>query len=377
MSTRDIRPRAHPEWAAARSSPAIVVIACSAGGYLGLVRILSGLDADFPAAIALVQHRGIGYPERLPSLLQRHTALKVRNAVDGDLFERGTVYVCPPGMHMTAEHSVRLIDAPKLRFVKPSADLMLQSVAHSYGDRAIAVVLSGSGSDATAGCGTIQAAGGKVLAQIPASCPLPWMPSSVIAAGHADLVLTADEIAVLLGELAGVHAETTEDLASDTIDGDVSGSAFDEPGAAPATTSVVLADDHRMTLDGLRTLLSAEAGFRVLAEAHDGVEALELVERFSPDVVVLDIGMPRLDGVVTARRIRERDPEAAIIMLSARVDERTAAKVLKAGAMGYVSKGEAFAELSSAIRSVVARRPYFSPRVAPLVARAARAASRS
>jgi two-component system chemotaxis response regulator CheB len=350
LRSDDSSPQA-PARATPRSSPNIVVIACSAGGFTGLVQIVSSLDARFPAAIAIVQHRGQSAPERLPSLLQRHTALKVQNAQDGDVLEAGTVYICPPGTHMTTEHCVRLVDGPKLNHVRPSADLMLQSVARAYGERAFAVVLSGAGSDATAGCAMIGQAGGTVFAQAPSSCEHAGMPSSVIAAGHVNLVLSAEEIGALLRHLP-------DQSPSD--------------GGCPAT-SVVIADDHRMTLDGLRTLLRAEAGIHVIAEAEDGRAAVELAVKLSPDVMVLDIGMPKLDGLRATHEIREKNPRTSIIVLSARVDESTATKVLQAGALGYVSKTEAFTELRHAIRSVAARRPYFSPRVAPLIARATRA----
>lgn len=113
------------------SSARLVVIAASAGALPAIIDVLAPLPADFPAAIALVQHRGPAEPQVLVDLLARRTRLRVRHAQDGALLESGTVYVCPPGVHMTSEHCVRLIDGPRLRFVQPNADLMFASVART------------------------------------------------------------------------------------------------------------------------------------------------------------------------------------------------------------------------------------------------------
>src|SRR4051794_4701076 len=113
----------------------LIVIAASAGGLKALIRILSALPADLPAAIAVVQHRGEQHPELLPKLLDTRTGLRVRHARDGDRLEPATVYLCPPGVHMIAEHTLRLVPGPHLNHVRPSADLMFRSVARAYADR--------------------------------------------------------------------------------------------------------------------------------------------------------------------------------------------------------------------------------------------------
>jgi two-component system, chemotaxis family, protein-glutamate methylesterase/glutaminase len=338
------------------TSPGMVVIACSAGGLPELRAILSSLDPDFPAAIAIVQHRGDQYPELLPELLQRRTRLRVCDAREGDLLEAGTVYICPAGMHMTAEHSLHLVSGPRIEYVRPSADLMFQSVASSYGGRAIGVVLSGAGSDAAVGCGLIARAGGLVVVQEPSSCIHAGMPSAAIAGGHVDLVLPVAEIAARLRALA-----------------DAARGGMRVPLKRARGTRVILADDHRIVLEGLRMLLTSEADIQVLAQAEDGRTAVHLSAELCPDVVVMDIAMPDLDGIAATRQIKAHDPQIAVVALSARTDERTAMRIVRAGATGYVSKGEAFDELALAIRSVAACRPYFSPRIAPLIAMAAAA----
>src|SRR4051812_23767561 len=177
-----------PSVAEPLASKSLVVIAASAGALEPLCRVLASLPADFPAAIAIVQHRGEQNPEVPPRLLDARTALRVRHARTGDWLEAGTVYVCPPGMHMTAEHAVRLVAGPRLNYVRPSADLMFRSVADAYGDRAIGVVLSGNGSDAALGSLSIVEAGGRVVAQDPASCERPEMPAAALLLGGAEQV---------------------------------------------------------------------------------------------------------------------------------------------------------------------------------------------
>jgi two-component system chemotaxis response regulator CheB len=152
------------------SSPRLVVIAASAGALRAIIEILAPLPASFPAAIALVQHRGPDQPEALVDLLARRTQLRVVHAVHGDVLQAGTVYVCPPGVHMTTEHSVQLVEGPKLHFVQPNASLMFASVGRTYADRAIGVVLSGCGSDAALGSLALAQAGGTVIAQDERRC---------------------------------------------------------------------------------------------------------------------------------------------------------------------------------------------------------------
>jgi len=101
-----------PPWPNAVSSRRLVVIAASAGGLRPVIDVLSGLSSDFPAAVVVVQHRSDDYADVLPDILRRHTTLRVRAAQEGDYLEAGTDYVCPPGVHLTVERSLRLAAAP-------------------------------------------------------------------------------------------------------------------------------------------------------------------------------------------------------------------------------------------------------------------------
>jgi DNA-binding NarL/FixJ family response regulator len=127
---------------------------------------------------------------------------------------------------------------------------------------------------------------------------------------------------------------------------------------------ILLADDHRILRQGLRAMLAGERDFEVLAEAEDGRTAVELAERLMPHVVVMDIGMPGLNGIEATRQIVERVPSVRVIALSAYADRRLIAEVLKAGASGYLLKESAYDELAEAIRTAAAKKVYLSPRIA-------------
>ena len=126
---------------------------------------------------------------------------------------------------------------------------------------------------------------------------------------------------------------------------------------------VLLADDHNMFRQGLRALLEKEPGLSVVAEAEDGREALDLVTKMKPDVVVMDVGMPNLNGIEATRRVAETVPETNVLALSTHSDKRFVREMFSAGASGYLLKDSAFQELALAIRTVADDRTYLSPGV--------------
>ena len=115
-------------------------------------------------------------------------------------------------------------------------------------------------------------------------------------------------------------------------------------------TRVMIVDDHKMFRDGLRGLINAEPGMEVVGEAVDGKEAIEMARRVSPDVVVMDISMPGMNGIEAMRHVINDSPKVKVIMLSMYSSGPLVQSVLAAGATGYVMKGSDFAELSAAIR---------------------------
>jgi DNA-binding NarL/FixJ family response regulator len=132
-------------------------------------------------------------------------------------------------------------------------------------------------------------------------------------------------------------------------------------------TRILLADDHKLMRAGLRLILDRHSEFTVVGEADDGRQAVSLVETLKPNVVVMDIGMPRLNGIEAASQITEAHPEVAIVMLSMHSDESYVLRALKAGARGYLLKDSAEADLSRAITAVIEGKSFFSPAVSKVL----------
>jgi two-component system chemotaxis response regulator CheB len=174
----------------------IIAVAASAGGLRTIRSVLSPFPCDFPAAIMIVQHLDPHRHSMLPSILARSTQLKVTEAGNGDTLTPGHVYVAPPDWHLTIrpDGKVALTQTELVRFLRPSADLLFESVAAFSKTRAIAVVLSGTGSDGTRGIKKIKEMGGMVLVQDLASAEFNGMPHSAIDTGLADYILPLDNI---------------------------------------------------------------------------------------------------------------------------------------------------------------------------------------
>jgi NarL family two-component system response regulator LiaR len=133
------------------------------------------------------------------------------------------------------------------------------------------------------------------------------------------------------------------------------------------TIRVVIADDHAVVRQGLRTFLELQDGIEVVGEAADGVEALELVERTEPDVALLDLVMPRLGGLEAIRRIREVAPATRVLVLTSFADDDTVLPAVRAGAAGYLLKDVQPPELVGAIRTVHAGEALLAPAVATML----------
>ncbi|MBI5546828.1 MAG: response regulator transcription factor, partial [Deltaproteobacteria bacterium] len=132
-------------------------------------------------------------------------------------------------------------------------------------------------------------------------------------------------------------------------------------------TRVMLAEDHQVVREGLRALLAAEPDLELVAEAADGLEALALVERLVPEVVVMDLGLPGISGIEVTRRLHKSHPEVQVVVLSMHDDAPTVDAALHAGARGYVLKGLGIAKLREAIRSVHRGEVYLSSGVSEYV----------
>jgi DNA-binding NarL/FixJ family response regulator len=133
------------------------------------------------------------------------------------------------------------------------------------------------------------------------------------------------------------------------------------------TIQILLADDHKITRDGLKALLDSQKNMTVIGEAENGRKAVRLAAELQPDVIVMDINMPELNGIEATRQIKSELPEVKIIALSMYSDKRYVVGMLKAGVSGYLLKNCAFDELVSAISAVMNNQNYMSPKIADTV----------
>src|ERR1700685_2911326 len=132
---------------------------------------------------------------------------------------------------------------------------------------------------------------------------------------------------------------------------------------------ILIADDHEVVRRGLSTLLQTHEGWDICGEAKDGREAVEMAKQLKPDVVVLDIGMPNLNGLAAARQLMQQDPHQKIIILTLTDSDQVIREALDAGARGFVLKSDAARDLVSAVEALQSKRMFFTPRVNDLVLR--------
>jgi len=130
---------------------------------------------------------------------------------------------------------------------------------------------------------------------------------------------------------------------------------------------ILLADDHTIVRDGLRALLERQADMSVVAEAADGRECVHLAEQHSPDVVIMDVAMPEMNGIEAARRILAANPKTSVLILSMHRDESYVLRALRAGARGYLLKDSPRDDVLTAIRTVAAGRSYLSRQVSQIL----------
>ena len=186
----------------------VVVIGVSTGGPQALKQVIPQLPADFPVPVAMVLHMPVGYTELFAASLARVSRLKVAEARDGDPVRPGTAILAPAGHHLTfvrdaagavaARLSLRPVDTPH----RPAVDVLFQSAAEVYGDRALGVVLTGMGSDGTRGAAWVKAQGGRVFTEAEETCVVYGMPRSVAEAGLSDRAVPLHRMAeAILGAL--------------------------------------------------------------------------------------------------------------------------------------------------------------------------------
>jgi len=181
----------------------LVAIAASAGGLHALHVVLDALPFYFPAAIMVVQHIQRDRPSQLAFLLDQHSALAVKSVQQAEPILPGVVYIAQPDWHLevSMQGIARLTQTPAVHFTRPSAERLFETAAEYYTNRAIAVVLTGTGSDGSKGVSAIKSHGGVVIVQDPADADYDGMPTAAIRTGCADFILPLNEIAQKLIQL--------------------------------------------------------------------------------------------------------------------------------------------------------------------------------
>jgi len=175
---------------------AVLVIGSSTGGPQALQRVVSGLPADLPAALAIVQHMPPQFTTTLAERLNAHSAFAIRESDGTETLRVGQGLLAPGGYHLVLHRGggVSLSSAPPRNHVRPSVDVTFESAADAFGGATVAVILTGMGSDGTEGARRIKAAGGKVLAEAEETCVVYGMPKSAADAGLVDTLVPLDDI---------------------------------------------------------------------------------------------------------------------------------------------------------------------------------------
>jgi two-component system chemotaxis response regulator CheB len=188
---------------ASNSTIELVALVASAGGLEAIKRVCAALPADFPAAVVIVQHLDPTHRSLMAQILGRWVALPVKQAQAGDRPAPGHIYIAPPDHHLciAPDGRLSLSVADPVNYSRPSADVLLISVAERCGPRCVAIILTGNGHDGAQGIAAVRAAGGTTIAQDPATAEYPGMPRAAIATGCIDRVLPLDRIAPALVEL--------------------------------------------------------------------------------------------------------------------------------------------------------------------------------
>ncbi|NEB79866.1 chemotaxis protein CheB [Streptomyces sp. SID14478] len=195
----------HPEPPDGAEDFAVVALAASAGGIHALTTVLGGLDAALSVPVLVVQHLDPRHRTVLAEILDRRSPLAVKLAEQDEVIAPGTVYIAPPDRHLLVGHgdTLSLSRSELVHFLRPSADLLFESVAGSYGARAIACVLSGTGHDGAMGVDAVKSRGGTVIAQDPETAEFTGMPQAAVGTGAVDFVLPLEEIPAVIRGLVG------------------------------------------------------------------------------------------------------------------------------------------------------------------------------
>jgi two-component system chemotaxis response regulator CheB len=179
----------------------VIALGASAGGLHPLLEVLAVLPKTLPCVILVATHLRDDAKSMMPELIRRICPMEVVPAEPGAM-QRSTVYVSRPGWHFTVKgRNIQLLDTPPVRFLRPNIDLLFESVAQTFSNRAVGVILSGMGHDGAEGLKAIKLAGGTTLVEDPGSAEFPEMPRAALRTDSIDWVLSSDKIGEVLIKL--------------------------------------------------------------------------------------------------------------------------------------------------------------------------------
>jgi two-component system chemotaxis response regulator CheB len=203
----------------------IIVVGASAGGVEALSQVVADLPGELPAAVFIVLHLPPMPMSALPTILGRRAKLPVAHAIEGEAIKAGRIYVAPPDRHLLVSPGrVRVAPGPLENGHRPAVDPLFRSAAVAYGSRVVAVVLSGSLDDGTAGLRAVKSRGGMAVVQDPEEAQYQGMPLHAVEGDHPDLILPVAEIGKALAELAespAHHQKAGGDAMTDEIEAEI------------------------------------------------------------------------------------------------------------------------------------------------------------
>lgn len=187
----------------------IVAIGASAGGVKAIMTVLADMPEDFPASIVIVQHISRFHKSNMAEILQWNCKIKVKEAYDGEALTPGVVYIAPSDKHMlVSAGKIALANTKLVHFLRPSIDVLFDSVAANFGDRAIGVILSGTGKDGSEGMKAIKGRKGVTIVQDEKTSESFGMPGAAIDTGMVDFILPIQKIGPTILILTAIPEES-------------------------------------------------------------------------------------------------------------------------------------------------------------------------
>ena len=320
--------------------PRVVGIGASTGGPGALARVLEDLPATLTAPVLVVQHMDPAFSEFFSVWLARKARRPLRLAVHGERLQDGEILVAPQGLDLTVdpEGRVGLLEAKPRALHCPSVDALFSSLAQSFGDRAVGVLLTGMGQDGAEGMRQLHRQGAITIAQDEASCVVYGMPRAAAELGAVDHVLPLAAVGSFLGTLAGGRVSSPAP--------ERSSGPRDQP--RKKKKRILIVDDSELILAVTRDALEG-AGYEVVTLSNP-ISLAHVVRREAPDLVLLDVNMPAITGDVAAGIVLRHGATIPMLLFSDLSDAELTERAKGCGAVGHVKKSADSRALLTQIR---------------------------